>query len=67
MEELGRAEVQPCWLERQVLLDFKLALADNRLDVAEHLFQALKALQSDCLPGSSLTGANLSIPHPYRT
>jgi hypothetical protein len=60
MEKQGEAEMQPGynwlenWLEKQVLSAFKLALADNRLDVADHLLWALKALQSGGVPGSPL-------------
>jgi hypothetical protein len=54
------------WLEKQVLSAFKLALADNRLDVADHLLWALKALQSVGVPGSPLADTYPSVPHPRR-
>jgi hypothetical protein len=54
------------WLEKQVLSAFKLALADNRLDVAGHLLGALKTLQSDGLSGSALADTYPSVPHPRR-
>jgi hypothetical protein len=69
MEKQGEAEMQPGynWLEKQVLLAFKLALADNRLDVADHLLWALKSLKSDGVPGLPLADADLSVSHPRRT
>jgi hypothetical protein len=68
MEKQGEAEMQPGynWLEKQVLSAFKLALTDNRLDVADHLLWALKSLRSDGVPGSPLADADLSVPQPRR-
>lgn len=44
-------------LERLVLGAFRQALADGRLDVAEHLLHALERLQPTPEPGSSLAAA----------
>ncbi|QRM34667.1 hypothetical protein [Microvirga sp. VF16] len=43
-------------LERQIIRAFRRAVAENRLDVADHLFQALEAMdpefESIALPDS---------------
>lgn len=51
----------PTPLEDQILAAFKRALAEGRLDVAEHLLQALEALQPDPVPGSATAGVYSSI------
>lgn len=50
-------------LEAAILTAFKQAVADNRLDIAEHLLKALEALEPNCMPGSSLADAYLSITY----
>lgn len=44
-----------------VLTAFNQAMADNRLDVAEHLLRALETLQTVPITGSLLAKAYLSI------
>ena len=39
-----------CRLEQQVLSAFELALAEHRLDIAEHLLRALEVLAPDAAP-----------------
>ncbi|QRM34704.1 hypothetical protein [Microvirga sp. VF16] len=49
-------------LEEQILRAFEQALADNRLDVADHLFYALEALDPE-FEGAALRRACRSILH----
>jgi hypothetical protein len=48
-------------LEQQILEAFTRAHDKGRLDVAEHLLQALEALQRDGLAGAELGEAYLTI------
>ena len=54
-------------LERQVATAFQMALASGRLDVADHLADALQTICPDPLPGSSLATAYLAISKKERT
>ncbi len=51
-------------LEDQILVAFKQAMTDGRLDVAEHLPRALETPAPECAPGSSLARAYLSAAGP---
>ncbi|NBJ09437.1 hypothetical protein [Microvirga arsenatis] len=53
-------------LDQKVLAVLKEAMVEDRLDVAEHLLQALEALQGEPRPGSSLGDAYLLIARPRR-
>ena len=44
-------------LEHQILAAFKRALAEERLDVAEHLLKALEAFQPEPEPATSVAQA----------
>lgn len=46
-------------LEDQILAALERALAEGRLEAAEHLLRALEALCEDGLPGASLAVAHL--------
>ncbi len=54
-------------LERQILNAFTRAYAERRLEVADHLLQALEALQEDWLPGSELGEAYLTVGRDSET
>ena len=52
----------PCRrLESRIVAAFKQALAEGRLDVAEHLLCALEALCPDARPDSPLATAYLTV------
>jgi len=51
-------------LEEQVLAAFKQAVAENQLDVADHLLRVLEGLVSDEGVGSSLDDAYILIAEP---
>ncbi len=48
-------------VEEQILSAFKQALSEKRWDAAEHLLQALEAIQPEPAPGSTLAKAYRSI------
>lgn len=48
-------------LDHKILAVLKEAVAEDRLDVAEHLLQALEVLEGEPCPGSSLGNAYLLI------
>jgi len=48
-------------LETRILSALRQAVAGNQLEAAEHLLRALEALQTDCLPGTPLADAYLTI------
>jgi hypothetical protein len=48
-------------LEDQVLAALRHALAEERLETAEHLLRALEALSPEALPGSPLAAAYLAV------
>ncbi len=48
-------------LEHQVLIALRRAMADGRLDVADHLLCALEVYAAGAVPGSALTEAYLSV------
>lgn len=48
-------------LEQKILAALRDAVAENRLDVAEYLLQALEILESEPRPNSSLGKAYLLI------
>lgn len=54
-------------LERQILTAFKRALADDRLDVAEYLLQALETFQYAPESGTSLASAYEALSDSART
>lgn len=49
-------------LDQRILAVLKEAVVQDRLDVAEHLLQALEALEGEPRPGSSLGDACLLMP-----
>ena len=51
-------------LEDRILAALRHAMADGRLDVAEHLLRALEVLAPDGSPGSSLARAYGLIAEP---
>lgn len=51
-------------MEEQVLAAFKQAVAENQLDVADHLLRVLEGLVSDEGVGSSLDDAYILIAEP---
>jgi hypothetical protein len=54
-------------LEKMILSALRQAVADDQLGVAEHLLSALEVLQPDCVPGSPLADAYLSIATGRKT
>lgn len=53
-------------LDHKILAVLKDAVADDRLDVAEHLLQALETLEGEPRPGSSLGNAYLLVARPRK-
>lgn len=53
-------------LDHKILAVLKDAVADDRLDVAEHLLQALEVFEGEPCPGSSLGNAYLLITRRWR-
>ena len=53
-------------LDHKILAVLKDAIAEDRLDVAEHLLQALEVLEGGPHPGSSLADAYLLIARQRR-
>lgn len=51
-------------LEEQIVAVLRQAMANGRLDVADHLLSALEVLASDCTPGSSLNRAYMPVAEP---
>lgn len=51
-------------LESRILAVFQQALAEGRLDVAEHLLCALEALDPGAMPGPALSEAYVSAAKP---
>jgi hypothetical protein len=55
-----------CSLEGKILTALKAAVADDRLDVAEHLICALETLEREPSPGSALGQAYMMIVRERR-
>jgi hypothetical protein len=55
-----------CSLANKILAVLKEAAAEDRLDVAEHLLQALEVLEGEPCPGSSLGNAYLLVARRAR-
>lgn len=51
-------------LEKRILIAFEQAYVEDRLDVAEHLLQALEQMEAHGRCSATLDGAYLMLLHP---